>query len=85
MKFLLFALPILGQPFNPSPRRASRHDWNTPRGHGGFLAKRDAHSEDYFNNPPVNRPLDSVSVPVAESLFTRATSGRWENLQGSGM
>ncbi|EAQ87817.1 hypothetical protein CHGG_04436 [Chaetomium globosum CBS 148.51] len=74
--------------FRPEPR-ANHLDWNAPRGHSTFLMKRsNLLSEEYFNNPPVKRSPDTSPahpvVPLTKSsLSDRATSGQWENLEGS--
>ena len=76
--------------FRPEPR-SSHLDWNAHRGHGDFLTKRSGlHSEEYFNNPPTKRspsvsPNPHRLAQPAALLSPRATSGRWENLEGSGM
>lgn len=77
-----------GRAFRPEPR-ATHLDWNAPRpDHGGFLAKRsDVHTEAFFNSSPAKRsPLtpDNVSAPL-HAFAGRATSGQWENLEGSAM
>ncbi|KAK4236794.1 hypothetical protein C8A03DRAFT_35271 [Achaetomium macrosporum] len=76
-------------PFLPEPR-AGPPDWNTPRDHGEFLAKRlNLHTESYFNNPPVKRsPVAGGSgqpPSVTPSLTRRATANQWENLEGNAM
>ena len=68
--------------------RASHVDWDAPRHHGGFLAKRsDLHSEDYFNNPPslTRRQHTEPSVAADDIHNKRATAGQWENLNGNTM
>ncbi len=95
LKFIVFlassafavSVPQHGTDVFRTEPRASRLDWNAPRGHGDFLTKRsNVHTEEYFNISPVKRsPAANSSPNVVPLLPKRATSGQWENLAGSAM
>ena len=85
---LVHSMPHYGsQVFNPEPR-PGHVDWNAPRpNQGAFLAKRsDVHTEEYFNNPLINQSslVQPTKSGPLHALSGRATSGQWENLEGSG-
>ncbi|EGS20278.1 uncharacterized protein CTHT_0040170 [Thermochaetoides thermophila DSM 1495] len=89
MKFLLFALPILAQPFNPSPRTGTATG-TPPRDHGGFLPKRKNRTckLKYLDNSgkwsswaDVGGELDSVPASCSRKrdnyhIFCKGTDGQ---------